>query len=100
MANTNNHYFIAKDYLRAFDLKNLFHKYVVVYTQLNYTESCEPLSSKDRHELTLKLQETLNDISLHVLQMKEAKSGAEIPKHSSSSRSVRLNNINECRAAN
>ena len=66
--------FIAKDYLRAFDLKNLFHKYVVLYTQLNYSESAEPLSSKDRHELTLKLQETMNEISLLVLKMKESKS--------------------------
>ena len=65
--------FIAKDYLRAFDLKNLFHKYVVLYTQLNYSESAVPLSSKDRHELTLKLQETMNEISLLVLRMKESK---------------------------
>jgi hypothetical protein len=66
--------FIAKDYLRAFDLKNLFHKYVVLYTQLNYSDNADPLQSKDRHELTLKLQETMNEISLLVLRMKESKS--------------------------
>ncbi len=65
--------FIANDYLRAFDLKNLFHKYVVLYTQLNYSENSEPLPSKDRHELTIKLQETMNEISLLVLRMKESK---------------------------
>ena len=70
--------FIAKDYLRAFDLKNLFHKYVVLYTQLNYSANEEPLSSKDRHELTLKLQETMHEITLLVLRMKESKADIEV----------------------
>jgi hypothetical protein len=65
--------FIAKDYLRAFDLKNLFHKYVVIYSQLHCEESTEPLSNKDRHELNLKLQDTMNEMTLLVLKMKEAK---------------------------
>jgi hypothetical protein len=65
--------FIAKDYLRAFDLKNLFHKYVVIYSQIHCQESTEPLSNKDRHELNLKLQETMNEMTLLVLKMKESK---------------------------
>lgn len=65
--------FIAKDYLRAFDLKNLFHKHVVYYTHLHHHDSTEPLSSKDRHELSLKLDETMNEITLLVLKMKESK---------------------------
>jgi|GEM_PF-3909136 hypothetical protein len=67
----NSHYFIAKDYLRAFDLKNLFHKYVVIYSQLYYPDGNEPLSNKDRHELTVKLEEAMNEISLQVLKMKD-----------------------------
>ena len=69
----NSQYFIAKDYLRAFDLKNLFHEYVVIYSQINYPDGEEPLSKKDRYELTLKLEETMNKITLLVLKMKEAK---------------------------
>ncbi len=74
IAMDNNQCFIAKDYLRAFDLKNLFHKYVVIYSQLHCRESAEPLSGKDRHELNLKLQEAMNEMTLLVLKMKESKS--------------------------
>ena len=69
----NSQNFIAKDYLRAFDLKNLFHEYVVIYSQINYPDGDEPLSKKDRYELTLKLEETMNNITLLVLKMKETK---------------------------
>jgi len=76
----NSQYFIAKDYLRAFDLKNLFHKYVVIYSQLNYPDGDEPLTNKDRHELTLKLEEAMNEITLKVLKMKETKPTTEALK--------------------
>jgi hypothetical protein len=76
----NSQYFIAKDYLRAFDLKNLFHKYVVIYSQLNYPDGEEPLSNKDRHELTLKLDEAMNEITLQVLKMKETKPATDALK--------------------
>jgi hypothetical protein len=76
----NSHYFIAKDYLRAFDLKNLFHKYVVIYAQLHYPDDNEPLSNTDRHELTLQLEEAMHEITLQVLKMKETKPAAEALK--------------------
>ena len=68
-----NQYFIAKDYLRAFELKNLFHKYVVIYSQLYYPDGNEPMTHKDRQELTLKLEESMNEITLLAMKMKEAK---------------------------
>jgi hypothetical protein len=71
MINSQN--FIAKDYLRAFDLKNIFHKYVVIYSQLHCHDSKEPLSNKDRYELNLKLQDAMNEMTLLVLKMKESK---------------------------
>ena len=70
----NSQYFVAKDYLRAFDLKNLFHEYVVIYSQINFPDGEVALSKKDRYELTLKLEETMNKITLLVLKMKEPKS--------------------------
>jgi hypothetical protein len=74
IAMDNSQCFIAKDYLRAFDLKNLFHKYVVIYSQLHCRDSAEPLSSKDRYELNLKLQEAMSEMTMLVLKMKESKS--------------------------
>ena len=98
MVASNN--FIAKDYLRAFDLKNLFHKYVVFYSQLHYPDSQEPLSSKDRHDLNFKLQETMNEMSVLVLRMKEAKPDTEIPENANSTLAPKLNKAHEYRAAN
>jgi hypothetical protein len=72
-AMNNSQYFIAKDYLRAFDLKNIFHKYVVIYAQLHCQSIEEPLSNKDRYDLNLKLQEAMNEMTLLVLKMKESK---------------------------
>jgi hypothetical protein len=72
-AMNNSQYFIAKDYLRAFDLKNIFHKYVVIYSQLHCRDGDDPLSNKDRNELDLKLLEAMNEMTLLVLKMKESK---------------------------
>ena len=92
--------FIAKDYPRAFELKNLFHKYVVYFSHLNYADGEEPLSSKERHELTFKLQETLNEMSLRVLKMKESKFDSEAHNSSTLLVAMKLNTKNEYRAAN
>ncbi len=69
----NSQYFIAKDYLRAFDLKNIFHKYVVIYAQLHCHDHEDLLSNKDRYELNLQLNEAMNEMNLLVLKMKESK---------------------------
>ena len=70
----NGQYFIAKDYLRAFDLKSLFVKYSVIYSQIHYPDSNEPLSSKFRQELSSQLQDVMNEMTLLVLSKKNAKS--------------------------
>jgi len=67
---TSQH-FIANEYLRAFDLKEIFAKYAVYYSTLHYPT--EPLSSQDRRELTLKIEGALNEMTLLVLKMKEPK---------------------------
>ena len=36
----NSQYFVAKDYLRAFDLKNLFHEYVVRSEERRVGKEC------------------------------------------------------------
>ena len=95
-----NHNFIAKDYLRAFDLKSLFVRYTVYYSKLNYPDGDEPLSSKDRHELTLKIQETLNDMSLLVLKMKETKPNTEALPRSIANLPMQLRKVTETRMAN
>ena len=92
--------FIAKDYLQAFDLKNLFHKYVACYTQLNYPNSEESLSGKDRHDLTVKLQEAMNEMTLLVLKMKESKPEHETLKNSNHQLSLPLNKVTELRTVN
>ena len=97
---TASQHFIAKDYPRAFELKKLFHKYVVYFSQLNYADSKEPLSSKERHELTFKLQETTNEMSLLVLKMKELKSDSEALNNATPLASMKLSTINEYLAAN
>ena len=93
-----NHHFIANEYLRAFDLKEIFAKYAVYFASLHYPD--EPLSSKDRHELTLKLEEAMNEMTLLVLKMKEPKSDLDKSEKAVSHSHVTLRKANECRMAN
>jgi hypothetical protein len=72
---TANHNFIASNYLRAFDLKEIFAKYAVIYSNLHYPS--EPLSSQNRNDLTLKLEAAMNEMTLLVLKMKEPKPDSE-----------------------
>ena len=95
-----NHHFIANDYLRAFDLKNLFAKYVVYYSNLHYPDSPEPLSSKERHDLTLKLEEVMNEMSLLVLKMKDFKPDTDDLKNSIRKIPMQPRKANESRIAN
>ncbi len=92
-------YFIAKDYLRAFDLQNLFHSYAVYYTQLHCPDNDVVLSSKDRDELNLKLEQSLNDLTLLVLEMKQAKSDKTALRQASLPVFSAPNQITECRMA-
>ncbi|MFA6014668.1 MAG: hypothetical protein WC742_06325 [Gallionellaceae bacterium] len=97
----NSQYFIAKDYLRAFDLKDLFNAYVVYYTELNFEQPNKvALSAKDRQELTVKLQETLNEIDLVVLKMKETKCNLDAPSAVNYQLLPPLLRANECRLPN
>jgi len=73
--------FIANEYHLAFNLQKAFHDYVALYTQLHYPENRETVANKDRQELTLKLQESVNEISLLALEMKQGKSEAKALKH-------------------
>ena len=70
--NTSQH-FIAQDYLHAFDLKSLFIKYTVIYSQLHYPDGNEPLSAKNRHDLGNQLQDVMNEMNLLVLNKKNFK---------------------------
>jgi len=93
-----NHHFIAKDYLRAFELKEIFAKYAVYFTNLHYPS--EPLSNKDRLELTLKLEEAMNEMTIQVLKMKEPKqNNGQMAKENLKS-AMPLRKVNECRIAN
>ena len=93
-----NHHFIAKDYLRAFDLKEIFAKYAVYYSNLHYPS--EPLSSKDRSELMLKLEDATNEMTLLVLKMKETKPVSDHVKNFMPKSAVLPRKVNECRIAN
>jgi hypothetical protein len=93
-----NHHFIANDYLRAFDLKEIFAKYAVYYSNLHYPD--EPLSGKDRHELNLKLEEAMNEMTVLVLKMKERKSVTDNVNKAIPNVSVMLGKVNEHRLAN
>ena len=96
----DSQYFIANDYHRASGLKNQFQKYVELFTQLNYPNGEKPLSSKDRQELTMKLEEAMNDMSLHVLKLKETKFYIEILKNSREFIPVPHQQVNESRLSN
>ncbi len=65
-------YFIAPDYLRAFDLKELFVKHTVIFSELHFHEGDEPLSSKQRDELTTQLQDVMNEMNILVLRKKNS----------------------------
>ncbi|MEI7843758.1 MAG: hypothetical protein WCI39_12100, partial [Gallionellaceae bacterium] len=65
-------YFIAKDYLREFDLKELFVKHTVIFSELHFHEGDEPLSSKQRDVLTSQLQDVMNEMTLLVLRKKNS----------------------------
>lgn len=71
--NTSQH-FIAQDYFHAFDLKSLFIKYTVIYSQLHYPDSDEPLSVKNRHDLGNQLHAVMDEMTLLVLNMKNFQS--------------------------
>jgi len=96
----DSQYFIAKDYHRASELKNQFQKYVAIFTQLNCPNGEETLSNKDRQELTLKLHDAMNEMSLHVLKLKETKFYIEILKNSRDLLPVPQQHVNECHLAN
>ena len=72
-----NNYFVANDYDLAFNLQNLFHEYVTLYTKLHYPENQYDVSNKERRELTYKLQESTHAMALIVTKMKRFKSGTE-----------------------
>jgi hypothetical protein len=67
-------YFIAQDYLRSFDLKELFVKHTVIFSELHFHEGDEPLSSKQRDELTAGLHDVMNEMTLLVLSKKNLNS--------------------------
>ena len=77
VANSN---FIANDYDLAFNMQNLFHEYVGMYTKLHYPDPKNALTNAERRELTLKLQESINDMALLAIRKKNFKLDAKIEK--------------------
>jgi hypothetical protein len=67
-------YFVAHDYDLAFNLQNLFHEYVSLYTKLHYPDNKDELFNKERRELNMKLRKSSSQMALLVLKMKELKS--------------------------
>jgi hypothetical protein len=63
-----NHQCFSNDYLRVFDLKEIFAEYSICYSGLH--SPIEPLSSEKRHELTLKLSQIKCEMTMLVLHMK------------------------------
>ena len=93
---TARSYFVAHDTDLAFNLQKSFHDYVALYTKLNFSESKNTLSNAERRELTLKLQDSVNDMSLLAMKMKRFKTDTEIVKRhnhqtiSASKRNIRM----------
>jgi hypothetical protein len=93
-----NPHFIANEYLRAFDLKEIFARYAVYYSNLHYPS--ESLSSKSSHEITLKLEETMIEMTVLVLKMKASKSDTDKIKKAIPKPPALLHKVNEYRMAN
>jgi len=64
-------YFSVNDYDLAFNLQKHFHEYVAIYTSLHYPDSKKPLPTKERGELTLKLEESITKINLLAMKMRQ-----------------------------
>lgn len=77
--------FLANDYHLAFNLQKAFYEYVELYTQLHYPENLESISTKERQEMNLKVQEAINKISLVALEMKQCNSETKILKNATPS---------------
>lgn len=69
--------FIAQDYSHSLALQKRFQEYVALFTQLNFHDGTETLSSKDRNELNLQLEQAYNEITLIVLKLKQTKPNPE-----------------------
>jgi hypothetical protein len=91
--------FIAKDYSHSIALQNRFKEYVALFTQLNFGDGTEALSSKDRNELNLKLEQAHNEITLLVLKLKQAKPNPEFGSITDLSSITSAKYISECRMA-
>lgn len=91
--------FIAKDYPHSLALQNRFKEYVALFTQLNFHEGAEVLSSKDRNELNLKLEQAYNEITLIVLKLKQTKPNPEFATITDLSAITPTKYISECRMA-
>lgn len=58
-----------------------FHEYVALFMQLHYPAENSAVSDSERRELTLKLKESVNAISLLAMKRKQLKFEAGVLKH-------------------
>lgn len=74
-------YFAANDSDLNFNLHKRFHDHVALYTKLHFPENKSAVSNSERRELSLKLQESVNDMSQIALKIKQFKSDTKIVKY-------------------
>lgn len=70
--------FVVNDSEVAENIEKLFHEYVALFMQLHYPDGNIAVSDAERRELTLKLKEAVNDITLLGLKYKRKKPEAAV----------------------
>lgn len=61
----------------AENIEQLFHEYVALFVKLHYPDSGNTVSDEERRELTLKLRESVNEITMLAMKRKHVKVDAE-----------------------
>lgn len=70
--------FVVNDSEVAENIEKLFHEYVALFMQLHYPDGNKTVSVDERRELTLKLKESVDDITLLGLKYKRKKPEAAV----------------------
>ncbi len=72
--------FVVNDSEVAENIEKLFHEYVAIFIQLHYPDGNNAVSDAERRELSLKLKESVNDITLLGLKHRRKKPDAAVEK--------------------
>jgi hypothetical protein len=70
--------FVVNNSEFAENIEKLFNEYVALFVKLHYPDSDHAVSDEERRELTLKLRESVNQITMLAMKRKHVKVDTEI----------------------